>query len=350
MNEYKNILFSDSEVELVSYMPEDPDLGVVNSARVSYGKKKDTLDQSDIKLINYLAAHNHMSPFRHPQFTFRIRAPEFVARQLYKHCFSEDTEVLTENGWKFWSDITENDKLANVTKDNKYYFTKPITLIKQYYCGDMVEIKGRQVDQFVTDEHRLFLSKRNRKNKKEEFKFFLAKNILKGEYKLPLLPSFEMSEGNEKDYYNSLLYGFALAEGNFTATKNRIYFSVKNNRERHTLKLLESQLPNLNWRQHKAKKDFIKISCLKPDIEVFKGTCKNKSINFNYIKNTKKSYLGVLDGIFFGDGTITSSKCIRITTASEFLVRDIEKLCLYLGYRFKFIECPQNEKHNRFYI
>lgn len=61
------------------------DLTVVNSARVSFGNKKTQLDQGDIKLINYLVKNKHDSPLRHVQFQFRIKAPEFVMRQWYKH-------------------------------------------------------------------------------------------------------------------------------------------------------------------------------------------------------------------------------------------------------------------------
>lgn len=61
------------------------DLTVVNSARVSFGRRKEELDESDIKLVNYLAKHKHYSPFRHIMVQFHIKAPEFVMRQWYKH-------------------------------------------------------------------------------------------------------------------------------------------------------------------------------------------------------------------------------------------------------------------------
>ncbi|WP_303674002.1 FAD-dependent thymidylate synthase [Vampirovibrio chlorellavorus] len=61
------------------------DLTVVNSARVSFGKRKTTLSEGDKKLIRYLAEHKHWSPFRHVQFQFHCKVPEFVARQWYKH-------------------------------------------------------------------------------------------------------------------------------------------------------------------------------------------------------------------------------------------------------------------------
>jgi thymidylate synthase (FAD) len=71
------------EVTLVDKMGND--LSVVNAARVSYSKTKKTFEQSDEKLIKYLAEHEHWSPFAHASMQFRIKAPIFVARQLVKH-------------------------------------------------------------------------------------------------------------------------------------------------------------------------------------------------------------------------------------------------------------------------
>lgn len=70
-------------VELVDHMGSD--LSVVNAARVSMGKHKDVFDESDAKLIKYLAKMKHGSPFRHAYMTFHIKAPIFVFRQWMKH-------------------------------------------------------------------------------------------------------------------------------------------------------------------------------------------------------------------------------------------------------------------------
>ena len=61
------------------------DLSVVNAARVSFAKESNEFSDKDVKLINYLAKHNHWSPFGHASLQFRIKAPIFVARQLVKH-------------------------------------------------------------------------------------------------------------------------------------------------------------------------------------------------------------------------------------------------------------------------
>ena len=85
------------------------DLSVVNAARVSFGKKSEyktltkcydtgevirkELDLRDVKLINYLAKHKHISPFGHAFASFHIKAPVFVARQLVKHKFLRWNEI-----------------------------------------------------------------------------------------------------------------------------------------------------------------------------------------------------------------------------------------------------------------
>lgn len=91
-------IVNNSTVTLVDSMGSD--LSVVNAARVSFAKESDweetpfvdhnkepikELSTKDQKLIAYLAAHGHWSPFAHTSLTFRIKAPIFVARQLVKH-------------------------------------------------------------------------------------------------------------------------------------------------------------------------------------------------------------------------------------------------------------------------
>ena len=73
----------DNTVELIDHMGSD--LTVVNAARVSFGKRKEAFTINDVGLVQYLAKHNHWSPFGHASLQFHIKAPVFVARQLVKH-------------------------------------------------------------------------------------------------------------------------------------------------------------------------------------------------------------------------------------------------------------------------
>jgi thymidylate synthase (FAD) len=70
-------------VELLESFGDD--LTVVNAARVSFDKVSTSLTEGDKKLIHYLAKHDHVSPFFHPQVRFRLKMPIFVAREYFRH-------------------------------------------------------------------------------------------------------------------------------------------------------------------------------------------------------------------------------------------------------------------------
>lgn len=86
---------NECSVELLDRMGDD--ITIVNAARVSFDKESDweslyidnelthCLSDRDKKLINYLARHNHWSPFAHTSIQLRVTAPIFISRQLGKH-------------------------------------------------------------------------------------------------------------------------------------------------------------------------------------------------------------------------------------------------------------------------
>ena len=70
-------------VEYIDHMGSD--IAVANAARVSFAKEVSDFTDKEEKLINYLAKHNHWTPFGHQQIKLRITNPIFLARQLVKH-------------------------------------------------------------------------------------------------------------------------------------------------------------------------------------------------------------------------------------------------------------------------
>lgn len=105
---------AEMSVEYVDHMGSD--LSVVNAARVSFNKESSyefdiargdkKLSQKDIKLINYLANHNHWTPFAHAFVSLRIKAPIFVARQMVKHqvglAWNEVSRRYVDEEPEFW--------------------------------------------------------------------------------------------------------------------------------------------------------------------------------------------------------------------------------------------------------
>jgi len=102
-------------VELVGHMGTD--LTVVNAARVSLDKHVSELTEADRKLIGFLAKHKHSSPFRHVMFQFRMKAPEFIARQAFKHAVGINaTSGEFQNQSDSWNELS----MRYVTMKNMY--------------------------------------------------------------------------------------------------------------------------------------------------------------------------------------------------------------------------------------
>jgi len=89
-------------VRLIDHMGTD--LSVVNAARVSFGKTKEAFEESDAKLVDYLAAHEHTSPFRHTALTLHVKAPIFVFRQWMKHRIGSEFNEISGRYVEFRED------------------------------------------------------------------------------------------------------------------------------------------------------------------------------------------------------------------------------------------------------
>jgi thymidylate synthase (FAD) len=100
----KSLVLDKGFIEVVDSLGSD--LTVVNSARVSFGKRKEKFDKSDERLVRYLAKYKHYSPFRHLQVQFHIKAPEFVMRQWYKHVVGIETTSNGSTKDHAWNEIS----------------------------------------------------------------------------------------------------------------------------------------------------------------------------------------------------------------------------------------------------
>lgn len=100
------------------------DLSVANSARVSFAKRKDVLDDSDEGLIRFLLRERHGTPFEHNSFRFHIRCPLFVAREWMRHrvgSFNEESARYHQLEGDFYVPAPE-DVRTQVGKPGSYTF------------------------------------------------------------------------------------------------------------------------------------------------------------------------------------------------------------------------------------
>lgn len=69
------------------------DLSVVNAARVSFGVRRESMEDADRGLIRFLMRERHGSPFEHNSFRFHVRSPIFVVREWMRHRVSSFNEL-----------------------------------------------------------------------------------------------------------------------------------------------------------------------------------------------------------------------------------------------------------------
>ncbi|NQV41664.1 MAG: FAD-dependent thymidylate synthase [Candidatus Marinimicrobia bacterium] len=120
-----------SFVRLINTMGSDVE--IVNGARVSFGKRREELDDKDKVLIQYLADERHTSPFEHVAFTFHVKCPLFVTRQWHRHrtwSYNEISRRYTSMNLEFYVPMAyrqqaetnrqaSTDDLVEETKDGK---------------------------------------------------------------------------------------------------------------------------------------------------------------------------------------------------------------------------------------
>lgn len=74
-------------------------------------------------------------------------------------CYKGDTEFLSQNGWKRFSEYSKGDLVAQYAEDGTITFVDPIEYV-QYENADLLEIKSEGVNQCVTPNHRMIYHSR----------------------------------------------------------------------------------------------------------------------------------------------------------------------------------------------
>lgn len=143
------------EVVLIDSMGSDKT--IVNSARVSYGKSIDEIDDRDIKLIKYLYDHKHTTPFESCMMTFRFTVPLFVRSQHHRHRtwkFNEISRRYTSDNLQFyipgvWRIQSDSSKQASIVGDLDH---ESQTKYLRYHCDKSLELYNDMISGGIAKE------------------------------------------------------------------------------------------------------------------------------------------------------------------------------------------------------
>jgi thymidylate synthase (FAD) len=156
MTNKKIYLYNDGigAVEYVQHVGDDRT--IVNSARVSFGKEVDTLDDKDKKLIKYLIKHKHTSTLEHCFVTFRFTVPLFVRSQHHRHrtwSYNEISRRYTDVDLQFYSP----KEFRTQHKSNRQA-SNADELINPWYQEPDQWVQGMRVDDALRDHHQQSLN------------------------------------------------------------------------------------------------------------------------------------------------------------------------------------------------
>jgi anaerobic ribonucleoside-triphosphate reductase len=96
-------------------------------------------------------------------------------------CYDGKTEVLTENGWRFFKDVNKNEKVFTLTEHNEIELHKPARVFEYDYDSEMYHFKTRSFDLLVTPNHRMVVDNTWTK----ERKFVEAQDFVPNTHRIP---------------------------------------------------------------------------------------------------------------------------------------------------------------------
>ncbi len=266
---------------------------------------------------------------------------------LHPHCYDEDTEVYTSEGWKYFRDLRGDEKIFSLNPKTLEPEWLPILkIIKWYHKGKLLHFYHRHFNLMVTAQHSMLLYFRHKnKGRKPGFYFETAQWCEEHKWDYYFYRSLEW-KGNlpekitfggidfEPAYFVKLM-GYYLAEGS-TSINSEGRFVIKiaqSNQEK--LERIYQDLVNGPLKIWKGKEAVYIKATSKELGKVFQklGKAHEKRVP-DCIKQLPSEYIRTFLLCYaFGDGT---TKKGNLFTASKKLCDDLGELILKAGWHPSF--------------
>jgi len=259
-------------------------------------------------------------------------------------CFSDDTEVLTNEGWKLFSELNKNENVM-VFKDGNIFYEKPSAYISNYYNGKMVSIQTRSVDLLVTPNHKMIVQRKTNTKWDDKWSSILAENI-DYKYRIPtagdfnftdVIPEYPFSDEMDAETWWEFM-GWYISEGSSCGVSDGIKrthngrFKVNISQKENTNEwhLIKDCLDRTKFTYNYIGHDFIIHSKKLHAILFPNGNSYQKRIP-RYLLNAPKFLIEILyESLLLGDGTHYEDR-ESYWTVNKKLANDVSELCVILG-------------------
>jgi len=154
---------------------------------------------------------------------------------MHPHCYDTETEVYTNNGWKYFKHLENEDLVYTINTETLIpEWQKPINYISRIYIGKMISYKNHRFDLMITPKHNILIQNMDNSVKNKSWKLKEARSVgrksknrmLAGMNWIGENKEFEILGGRKVEIKTYLKFmAYWLADG--SCTKNRGNYDIK---------------------------------------------------------------------------------------------------------------------------
>ncbi len=271
----------------------------------------------------------------------------------FEPCFSDDTEILTKQGWKLVRDVQVGDQVLGMSMEGCAEWQLVEKKQEYAYEGNLIHFGGKSIDLLVTPDHKLLVRKRimERKNTRGRYTnwFTIPAAELYGKYNYEMMRKVEWMGTDVDDEMtledirvptDAFLEFLGLYLGDGYSYVNKGGYSIKIAAfKRREVKIVEEVLQRLGVRYSRIDTGFQFFS--KPLYQIVHplGHAEEKYIP-DWVKGLPPARLEkLLFGLMNSDG---NNETETYTTVSRRLADDVQEVMFKAGYA-AIVRCAKPE-------
>lgn len=231
-------------------------------------------------------------------------------------CYSSDTQVLTNKGWKYFYELDKTEKILQWDKNtNLLNWYQPKEYFEYDIDDDMVHLKNRNTDQLITKNHSVYAKVTMRRKPKERSFTRYEACELKKSWNIDLPLAGQLINGLKVD--NAYIIGWWLTDAYKHKDCNACMFSQSKPRTLNKLKDWLN-LHNIKYSEYvkKAKKENHKdehIIYVNNELSLWlRQNYPNRELTMNVLQRDYNSRLNLLEGLMDGDGSIRENSYCEV--------------------------------------
>jgi len=240
-------------------------------------------------------------------------------------CVDEQTEILTYQGWKKYTDLKEQQSVPTLNMKSGKIEYQPLQWVSKYYIKEPISIiEGRNISSWTTMNHRNILKEEKGYSEK------ISKDLVKRDRLVVNSKEWSWKENTGIGDKLAFLIGGIITEGHYRKNGMIEFYQNNNSYYKEILDIIQNfKIPHfLTSRRRKGKEQKIITLTKSPWNQMIKEIIPEKKLTL-YLTNLPRNELEFLfDSMMKGDG----HKDLVFTQKEESTVDLFQIIALKLGY------------------